>query len=298
MEKFDVIIIGAGPAGCFAATELKRKGCSVCILEKEEQGHRKVCGDGLSMTAIEVLRLMNFPIERIVQKGAFKIERYYYYTGNKLIKKEIDKPAYCLARNITDELFQDYAKNDFNIPFRYASEVKNILRIENWYIVNGFYGKKVIVASGANSQIMLDGQPFLCIDSSKPVGISCIIKGKTLDKGFFLFDYDSVYDGTYAWIFSLGNDLYNVGLWRKTECNNLKPQLSDFIKRRCPEWIGKEYEIVRPIKGAFMGIGTSVESNVDGIFFVGDIANTSNEMDGEGISKAIISAKEIVEKYF
>lgn len=298
MEKFDVIIIGAGPAGCFSATELKHKGYSVCVLEKEVRGHRKVCGDGLSMTAIEVLRLMGFPIERITQKGAFRIKSYYYYVENKLMKKKIIKPAYCLARNFTDELFQDYAINDFNIPVRYACEVKNMLRAENGYIVNDIYGKKVIVATGANSKILLDGQSFLCIDRSKPIGIFCIIEGKIANEGFFLFDYDSAYDGTYAWIFTLGSNLYNVGLWRKTKCSELKYELADFIQKRCSKWIGKEYEIVRPVKGAYMGIGSPVQSYEDGIFFVGDVANTSNETDGEGIAKAIISAREMVEKYF
>lgn len=297
MEKFDVIVIGAGPAGCFAATELKRRGYSVCILEKEERGHRKVCGDGLSMAGMEVLRMMDFPVERIPAKGAFRIQHYYYYAENRLIQKEVEKPAYCLARNLTDELFQEYAQQDFHIPIRYGCGVKDIVRMEGGYAVNGVHGRKVLAAVGANARIRLDGRDFLCIDRGKPVGISCIIKGKPAEEGFFFFDYDAAYEGTYAWIFTLGRNLYNVGLWRKAEYGRLKNQLAEFMEKRCPEWTGA-YEVVRPPKGAFMGIGSPVKSREDGIFLVGDAANTSNEMDGEGISRAIISAREIVETYF
>ncbi len=301
MQEYDVIIIGAGPAGCFSATELKRKNYSVCIMEKEAKGYRKVCGDGLAMVSMEILRLMDFPVERIPKKGAFPIKHYYYYVNDKLVKKEIAKLAYCLARNYTDELFQDYAVNDFGISIFYSSAVKNIVRVRNGFFVNGVFAEKVIIAAGANAKITLDGLPFLSIDSNKPLGLSCILKGSEIGQdGFFLFDYNQEYGGTYAWIFSLGKKLYNVGLWRKDNYNNykcIKIQLINFIEKRSPEWIGDDYEIISPVRGAYMGIGKPLKSNEEGIYFVGDAANTSNKLDGEGISRAIISAKELVSTF-
>lgn len=298
MQEFDVIIIGAGPAGCFSATELKRKNYSVCIMEKEAKGHRKVCGDGLSMISMEVLRLMDFPVERIPKKGAFPIKRYYYYVDDELRQKEITKPAYCLARNFTDEIFQDYVVNDFDISICYSSAVKNIVRVRNGFFVNGVFAKKVIIAAGANAKITLDGLPFLSIDSNKPIGLSCVLKGLEIERdGFFLFDYNQDYDGTYAWIFSLGKKLYNVGLWRKNNYKCIKSQLINFIEKKSPEWIGSDYEIIYPVRGSYMGIGRSLKSDEEGIYFVGDIANTSNKLDGEGISRAIISAKELISTF-
>ena len=43
MEKYDVIIIGAGPAGIFAAIELTRSGKNVCILEKGRSISERKC---------------------------------------------------------------------------------------------------------------------------------------------------------------------------------------------------------------------------------------------------------------
>ena len=43
MEKFDVIIIGAGPAGLFAAMELASQGVNVLILEKGSDLTKRIC---------------------------------------------------------------------------------------------------------------------------------------------------------------------------------------------------------------------------------------------------------------
>ena len=102
--QFDYIIVGAGPAGCFCATELVRRGRSVCVLEKADPGFRKVCGDGVSMTCIEVLKKMEFPVERFAAAGAVPIHKYFYYREGVLQEKDVDLEAYCLPRNRTDEL--------------------------------------------------------------------------------------------------------------------------------------------------------------------------------------------------
>ena len=45
MQKFDVIVVGAGTAGCLAAKKTAEAGLKVCILErkrKEDVG-KKIC---------------------------------------------------------------------------------------------------------------------------------------------------------------------------------------------------------------------------------------------------------------
>ncbi|MBO3725454.1 geranylgeranyl reductase family protein [Actinomyces bowdenii] len=54
----DVIVVGAGPAGCSAARHLATAGLDVLLLEKNELGRDKVCGDGLTPSAVrELVRL-------------------------------------------------------------------------------------------------------------------------------------------------------------------------------------------------------------------------------------------------
>lgn len=51
----DVIVVGAGPAGSAAATQLARAGLDVLLLEKSTFPREKVCGDGLTPRGVKQL---------------------------------------------------------------------------------------------------------------------------------------------------------------------------------------------------------------------------------------------------
>jgi flavin-dependent dehydrogenase len=56
--KPDVAIVGAGPAGSAAAYFLARAGVDVLLLDKAVFPRDKVCGDGMSSRALDVLERM------------------------------------------------------------------------------------------------------------------------------------------------------------------------------------------------------------------------------------------------
>ena len=93
----------------------------------------------------------------------------------------------------------------------------------------------------------------------------------------------------------MGGGLYNAGLWLKKDKNRLMEWLEDFCRRTAPEYCG-EYTAVTQPRASLMGIGERVESPYPGIHILGDAANTSASEDGEGISRAVISAAEFSER--
>jgi len=57
MLHFDVIVVGAGPAGNAAACDLARGGASVALIEKQRLPRHKTCGGGMPMVVEQVLDL-------------------------------------------------------------------------------------------------------------------------------------------------------------------------------------------------------------------------------------------------
>ena len=58
MTTFDVVVVGAGPAGTTAATTLARSGRSVLMIDKAAFPRDKCCGDGLTTLALRELELL------------------------------------------------------------------------------------------------------------------------------------------------------------------------------------------------------------------------------------------------
>ncbi|MEF8778783.1 MAG: FAD-dependent oxidoreductase, partial [Natronomonas sp.] len=52
-ESYDIVVVGGGTAGCFAAATAARDGLDVAVLERktEDEGGRIACGDAIKGTS-------------------------------------------------------------------------------------------------------------------------------------------------------------------------------------------------------------------------------------------------------
>src|SRR5680860_897760 len=66
--KVDVVVVGAGPAGCAAATAAAEAGREVLLLERMFVPRDKPCGDGVASRAVAALQTMGVE-ERIRRRG-------------------------------------------------------------------------------------------------------------------------------------------------------------------------------------------------------------------------------------
>ncbi|HSJ91889.1 MAG TPA: NAD(P)/FAD-dependent oxidoreductase [Ilumatobacter sp.] len=62
-ERFDIAVIGGGPAGAATAIRAARAGASVVVVEKGPYGRDKVCGDGLTPRAVAALEELEIPLD-------------------------------------------------------------------------------------------------------------------------------------------------------------------------------------------------------------------------------------------
>ena len=73
MERFDAIVVGAGPAGSTAAHRLATAGARVLLLDRARFPRDKPCGGGLTIRAVRELPVDPEPVvEHVVDRFEFR----------------------------------------------------------------------------------------------------------------------------------------------------------------------------------------------------------------------------------
>lgn len=104
--NYDVIIIGAGPAGLTCGLQLAKAGKSCLVIEQREELRGKVCGDGLSSHCMQVLKKINIQEDELVSLGGKKVYRNITSNFGQLEQryycksKEYENYAFGLSRDV------------------------------------------------------------------------------------------------------------------------------------------------------------------------------------------------------
>jgi flavin-dependent dehydrogenase len=91
MNPYDVIVIGAGPAGCASALFLHQKGLRVLVLDRAEFPRDKVCGEFISPAADDILKELGV-LDTIQQSDPVRLRGVAISSYGKL-ELCIDYPA-------------------------------------------------------------------------------------------------------------------------------------------------------------------------------------------------------------
>src|SRR4051794_1703464 len=68
VEPYDVIVVGAGPAGCAAAAAVRQAdpGLAVLVVDRADFPRDKACGDGIAYEATEALADLDFEMPTLL----------------------------------------------------------------------------------------------------------------------------------------------------------------------------------------------------------------------------------------
>lgn len=297
--KSRIIIVGAGPAGTSAAYHLAKEGIEVLLLDKAKFPRDKVCGDGLSPSAIKELEIIGIK-NKVLQKSNPVDGCYIYSPNNNFFKVEDYTPlVYIIKRKILDDLLLEKAEN---VGVKFVENVK-IVDIEGGFdrvtlkdnCGNDFFADLAIIASGSNSSLPIH-MKLLKKPPADAMASRAYFRGINPDLDKMVFCYNQDILPAYGWIFPLGNGMANVGVgyfFEKSEYPNLKKIWQLFV-----EWVKKEgfadqnTEQITPLETGLLRMGLRRNKLYDKrIILAGDSASTVNPLSGEGIYYALESGR-------
>jgi geranylgeranyl reductase family protein len=298
-KRYDIAIIGAGPAGCAAALGLGKRGYRIVLIEKEKLPREKVCGDAIPGPAINALE-STFPFFKnefntLKQKQSIKSSRIMLKSGRS-INYEWVLPAYNIKREIFDDflyrLIKKYA--DVNILSNYEVEqiipgTESIIKPKN---DKGQISARIIIdCSGAGSVFR---KPET--GNRRPVfAIRNYFKGLSLDANTNFFWVDKKFLPGYFWAFPLPGGEFNVGFGIMTGKGgkaekNPKEALAHFIASDRMAHIFGDARALSIPKGAIIPVGGGKNVYSDaGLLIAGDAASLADPLQGHGIDKAVVS---------
>ncbi len=298
-DYYDVLVVGAGPAGSLAAKTAARAGCSVLLIEKHPAvGSPVRCAEGIVKRDLEEFitpdpKWISQKITRAVftapDKSSFTITGE---TGNEIL-------GYTLDRKIFDRTLAEQAA-EAGAEIAVHARAEPLLEhgklcgalIHQHGTTHTVRAKIVIAADGVESKF------------AKTAGINTTVKLSDIDScieylvtdididpeaNIFYWSKTDCPDG-YIWIFPKGPRCANIGLGipgsKSGNGHRAKDYLDRYMEQNFPN--GKITELIVGGVTTCRPLDTTVADN---LIVAGDAARLSDPFTGGGIYQAMYSGR-------
>lgn len=292
MEYYDIIIVGAGPAGSTLARALEDSGKRVLIIDKQAFPRDKTCAGWVTPAVMASLDID--PGKYSVGRTLQPIRRFRIgMMGQSAVENDHgDIVSYGIRRCEFDDYLLDRAECEKQL----ATAVKSINRNNGNWVINDQWQAPLLVGAGGHfcpvARLLGDGPgKHETVVAAKEVEFemtpeqarACEARGDTPEL-WFCRDLKG-----YAWVFRKGSYL-NIGLGREDN-HRLSDHLDAFV-----EEMKQSGRIPSDLPGRFKGHAYLLYAHAnrplvdDGVLLIGDAAGLAYTQSGEGIRPAIESA--------
>ncbi len=303
-KEFDVLILGAGPAGTACALALKDAGLRVALLDKSTFPRDKICGDAIPAPAIRALHALdpNYVAElrKLTRKSRISHSRVVAPNG---IEASFDwkLEAYNIPRLDFDKYLLDLAVKNTNTHVLCGTTIDDVTLSDDRVVLTSgdqlFNGKIVVACDGAHSVIAKKLAGFT-LDRNHFCGAVRIyfrdIDGSDPARNEFFFSRKMM--PGYFWLFPVADNLYNVGFGMLSKTIS-KRKIN--LEKALFEVIGEFPELKRRFvhakavskpQGMGLPIGTRrLRLSGERFLLCGDAASLIDPISGAGIDTAMLS---------
>ena len=305
---WDVIVVGAGPAGSAAAYFLAEAGVRVLLVDRQEFPREKTCGDGVSSDALGLLAAMG--LEGWIAREEFVAPRSLLLSAPNGVSAAVDYDSapFCygrvIPRDVLDEALVGRAV-DAGARFAERLHVRHCARENDRTVrVDGVTGGQLItetahiliIAEGTSGRLSRE----LGLISSAPdlVAVRGYFGGAAGPDDLLEIHYARSVTPGYVWVFPLGGGRVNVGLGTfarqvKRRHLNLAAELKQAIQvtpqlhRRLAHSVPES-----PVRGCPLRTGLQRSRLcADNVLVSGEAAHLVNPLTGEGIASALESGR-------
>jgi len=282
VERFDAIVVGAGPAGSATAIRLARGGAKVLLADRAYFPRDKPCGGGLTGRAARELPVDISPVVEDVVR-TFEVRLRY----RKRFERRSEVPLVLMTQRRRLDAFLVEQAAAAGADFRDGVTVEGLTMGPDGaaLTVGGrrVQGGVLVGADGVNGQIArsagLGGGILYGIALKGNGPLREEQKGRaTVEVG--------VVPGGYGWVFPKdGHANYGVGGWAAEG-----PRLREHLRRLCVVH-GVDMSGLTDLHGRRLPIRRTSAARRGSVLLVGDAAGLVDPLSGDGIYEALVSAR-------
>lgn len=287
MQRCDVAIVGAGPAGSSAAIHLARAGASVLLVDAAKFPRDKTCGGGVTARA---RRIAPCSIDAVVEEVVSEAE--LRHVGGRVVHCTGASPLVYMTRRhrLDHHLVEQAARTGVDVREQMRCREIELdgrggtltlgaerLRADLVIGADGANGKTAsLLGLGGNRGVMV------ALESHLPLALA----PPRLRRGVLVLESGSTRGG-YAWAFPKEDHLnVGVGGWIE-EASRLRTLLGDFCER-----IGASRTSLTPARGHRLPLRSfRSRLSTDAACVVGDAAGLADPLTGDGIFECFLSGK-------